>query len=267
MPDATDADMGLEPSLLTDSDMGITSPFEAAAARIRARYPTRAPDPASLAASQVPAEQFWPAVAGEAVERAATLPKRATEAADAAFTAPEQYDPGPVMEAARWGITGGMPLARPGALGIAGGKLTIPEAASHAPPQFAKGGRVGGSQKVTRDAFLYLGPKGDKQCGTCRDWVSKDNRCRILGPSVNVTASMSCGLYVYGTPLRPGNPTKAIVTPEEAGLVDRKVRCENCRWGGSECGLYKLLNEQQPDIFDLDTKIHPKGCCNAQEPK
>jgi hypothetical protein len=74
----------------------------------------------------------------------------------------------------------------------------------------------------------------------------------------------SCGLYVPGKPVN--FPVKKYVTPQESGLVDRQVRCENCKFGGEECGLYKMLNKKMPEVFDLDTKIESKACCNAQTP-
>lgn len=127
--------------------------------------------------------------------------------------------------------------------------------------------------KLGRDCFLYLAPRFAPktrfaQCSTCRDWTL-DRRCVIHGPRVTVPGTASCGLYVWGTPHNKGKPTSAKVTPEESGLVDREVRCENCKWAdeaGYECGFYKLLNERLPTVFELDIKIDPHGCCNAQQP-
>lgn len=126
--------------------------------------------------------------------------------------------------------------------------------------------------KITRDAFLYLDPRAPRdrfaQCSTCRDWVTGDRRCVIHGPKVTVKGSMSCGLYVNGSPQPPQTATYARVTPEESGLVDREVRCENCRFfGDDECGLFRLLNDHMGDYFDLDVKVHAQGCCNANEPE
>jgi hypothetical protein len=130
------------------------------------------------------------------------------------------------------------------------------------------------TSKLSRDAFLYLDPHGDKdyfaQCSTCQDWVRGDNLCVIHSPHVNVPGTASCGFYVHGDPQPPGTPVEFVVTPEESGLVDREVRCENCKWGGPtsyNCELYDLLNTYMSDIFLLDTQINPKGCCNAQQPR
>lgn len=124
---------------------------------------------------------------------------------------------------------------------------------------------------ITRDAFLYLAPKAPKdsfaQCGTCLQFVEGDNRCIILGPAVRVTAQMSCGFYLHGDPKPKGAKSEKIVTREEAGLVDREVRCENCAYFAKTCGLYEKLNAKLPGYFDLDAKVDAKGCCNAQEPK
>jgi hypothetical protein len=127
--------------------------------------------------------------------------------------------------------------------------------------------------RLTRDAFVYLDPKPPEnefaQCSTCRMWVPSE-RCSIHGPDVKVTGGMSCALYIHGEPLAEGTETSLVVTPAESGLVDRKVRCENCRWGGPtkrSCELFNLLNHTRPDIFNLNVLIDPKGCCNAQEPR
>lgn len=127
--------------------------------------------------------------------------------------------------------------------------------------------------KIKRDAFLYLDPEPGvddfAQCLTCRDWVEGDDRCRIIGPFITVRDTMSCGFYVYGEePLPEGTQTYTLVFPKEAGLVDREVRCENCRHlvEESTCGFFKTLNETLPDLFDLNINIHPAGCCNAQQP-
>lgn len=128
--------------------------------------------------------------------------------------------------------------------------------------------------KLGKEAFLYLDPQPPEdafaQCSSCRDWVEIDNLCVIHGPGIPVFGSMSCGLYVNGIPEPSKTATQAIVIPEESGLVDREVRCENCKWGGPgsyDCELYDLLNTTMPDIFEIDTAIQPKGCCNAQQPR
>jgi len=124
------------------------------------------------------------------------------------------------------------------------------------------------ADKLTRDAFIYLPPNGDKQCGTCRDFSPQHQLCAIHGPNVKVVAGMSCGLYVEGE-FHGAREIRTVVTPEESGLVDREVRCENCKWGGPEeyvCRLFRMLNQFMPDVFELDTEIEPKGCCNAQQP-
>jgi hypothetical protein len=85
---------------------------------------------------------------------------------------------------------------------------------------------------------------------------------------VKVNAAASCGLYVPGKPVSSGF-AQPLVTPKESGLVERKVRCENCTFavdGARICGLFSALNDSLPSMFDLDTKIEPQGCCNAQTP-
>lgn len=94
------------------------------------------------------------------------------------------------------------------------------------------------------------------QCGSCR-FFGKDGMCAIL--SREVEADMSCGFYA---PVYP-------VAPKDAGLVDRQVRCENCRFFDGEytCKLFMLLKTSMPNEFeDLDPIVEPEGCCNAQTP-
>ncbi len=130
-----------------------------------------------------------------------------------------------------------------------------------------------GMKKITRESFVYLSPKEPKdqfaQCGTCRMWTGKDeNTCSILGKT-KVTADMSCNLYVHGKPSTSlAGKEVASYTSKEAGLVKRKVRCENCRsFNNGTCMLYQTLNQSNPDIFNLDEKVEAQGCCNFQMPK
>lgn len=122
-------------------------------------------------------------------------------------------------------------------------------------------------EKITRNAFIYMPPKGDKnnfaQCGTCINFLPEDGRCAIMGKSVEIDEDDSCGLYVNGT---PNNDQECVarVTPEQAGLVDSKVRCENCRaFDGGWCELYGKINKALPETFDLEEKVDAKACCNA----
>jgi hypothetical protein len=120
------------------------------------------------------------------------------------------------------------------------------------------------TKKIKRDAFLYLDSEESNfaQCETCWLFVAGKQRCAILGPDFKVDADDSCNFYLRGK-YTQGIPVAARVTPEEAGFVDRKVRCENCRFGGEDCQLYVTLNQKMPDVFDLETKIKPTACCNA----
>jgi hypothetical protein len=127
------------------------------------------------------------------------------------------------------------------------------------------------ADKLGADAFLYLSPEQGiddfAQCSECRDWIPGDNRCFIHGRHVEVLGTMSCGFYVYGEPLEPGDVPYAMVSPMESGLVNREVRCENCKHmnDDSTCGFFKTLNEKLPELFDIDINIDAKGCCNAQQ--
>jgi len=124
--------------------------------------------------------------------------------------------------------------------------------------------------KVERDTFLYLDPSGEEldnfaQCGTCR-FASEDGDCAILG--IPIDDDDSCGFYVPGA--YDGAEVRKSVTPEDAGFVDRQVRCEHCKFFDpieSDCELFELLNAKHPTVFDLDAKVKAHGCCNAQTPK
>ena len=123
------------------------------------------------------------------------------------------------------------------------------------------------SKRYDRSIFLYA-KHGDAQCGTCRWWTGeKKQRCAILGKALKVDAGDSCGLYVYGEP-NPDQPIEESITPEEAGFVDRKVRCENCKsFAKGKCKFYTELNDLWPEMMDLEEEVDPKGCCTAQKPR
>jgi hypothetical protein len=122
-----------------------------------------------------------------------------------------------------------------------------------------------GPVPIERDAFLYM-EHGDAQCGTCWLFTSIGQRCAVLPQDLEVHAEDSCGYYGPGTQVEGSHP---MFTPEEVGFVRRAVRCENCYHFDkkeSECYLYVTLNKD-PKIFDLDSRVSPKGCCNAQAPR
>lgn len=109
---------------------------------------------------------------------------------------------------------------------------------------------------------------------------SKD-LCIIHGSKVAVGPNYSCGLYCVWP---KGSPNPEVirdhayelvgnlpgsVTPEQSGLVERQVRCENCvfyRSTEGQCGLYDTLNRSLPGMFELNSKVDKHGCCNAQTP-
>lgn len=131
--------------------------------------------------------------------------------------------------------------------------------------KYADGGPVEATKKITRNSFLYMAPKPPQtsfaQCGTCVMFTGTG--CTILG-KVRITKGMTCGLYVHGAPsYGQEGKEKSLTTPQECGLIDEQVRCENCRYGGEHCELFEMLNDKLPNIFDLETKIDLNGCCNA----
>lgn len=110
------------------------------------------------------------------------------------------------------------------------------------------------------------------QCSSCMMWAPDKDRCAIHGGRVEVRGTMSCGLYVHGDPKGDGMGMVAAVTPEESGLEDRRMRCENCGWfrqtaeEAGTCRLYVLLNNIPRSPFRLDDRVSADGCCNANTP-
>jgi hypothetical protein len=156
------------------------------------------------------------------------------------------------------------------------------------------------AEKIGRDAFIYLAPKTEgqaedfAQCGPCRMFVPeaalkgselKGDRCIIHGSFVALDDDDSCG-FMVPWPTPDGSPNPEVVadharelikmipgsvSPEDSGLVDRRVQCHRCKFPEDKqvmrCGLYAALNRQFADIFDLKVEIEPHACCNAQTPR
>ncbi len=154
------------------------------------------------------------------------------------------------------------------------------------------------SEKIGRDAFLYLEPKSGQetdfaQCGPCRMFVPQKalgdkferDRCIIHGSFVEIDEDDSCG-FMVPWPTSDGEPVAAVVedhagelkkmitgsvTEVDSGLVSRRVQCHRCKFPTndeiSRCGLYEDLNKKFSDEFALDPNIKPHACCNAQMPK
>ena len=149
--------------------------------------------------------------------------------------------------------------------------------------------------KIERDAFLFLKPKhldeDFAQCGPCRMFVPAEaldgkmkGRCILHGSKVDIDEDDSCG-FMAPWPTPDGKPNPKVVgdhaaellknipgsvTPEDSGLVSRRVQCHRCVYADqsvSKCGLYAKLNRLMSDEFNLDTKIERHSCCNAQMPK
>lgn len=126
-------------------------------------------------------------------------------------------------------------------------------------------------KKKKRDVLGYLSPTGKidefAQCSTCRDKINDGNgkfRCFILDEPINLHTS--CDYYVPGKGREQGVIAKRLISNEEAGFYHGDVRCENCfhvEAEKSKCGLYKHLNEDDPNLWYLDENIDLKGCCNA----
>lgn len=126
--------------------------------------------------------------------------------------------------------------------------------------------------KINRDAFLYMEPKGKQhdyaQCSSCV-LMTSDKMCSVLGEFIEEPEETSCGLYAPGdAPL--SDYFDDFVSKDDASFAERSVRCENCKFGDAKrkvCKLYEKLNKDLPELFELNTKISPFGCCNANTPK
>lgn len=127
------------------------------------------------------------------------------------------------------------------------------------------------SHRLDRSAFIYLDPTGEKstfaQCGSCTFFMPGKERCSLYGKEDRVVADASCGVYVQG---KPHDDQKFLnkFTPKNSGYVLGQVRCENCGWfEDGVCHLFRKLNQHMADVWDLDEKVKPQGCCNAWQKK
>ena len=123
--------------------------------------------------------------------------------------------------------------------------------------------------KVKRDAFLYL--EGDDsrfaQCGTC---VTGRSTCKIMGNTPVSAEFGSCGFYIRGKVTL--SVAIAHLTKQQTGYVERRVRCEHCKFvraeaGRWKCHLFYTLTQKLPEMFDLDENVSKYGCCNANTPR
>lgn len=131
------------------------------------------------------------------------------------------------------------------------------------------------SERITNATFLYMDPRKPEkkfaQCATCVHFIRDKGLCEWMSADDKVGNGYSCGFYVPGENAVGKEPLN-LITPEEAGLVERQVRCENCVFFDpnteprKHCDLYTQLNLILPGVFDLDRYVDEYGCCNAQTP-
>lgn len=131
------------------------------------------------------------------------------------------------------------------------------------------------SEKITRATFLYMDPRNPEnkfaQCATCVNFIRDKGLCFGMSKADKIGPNYSCGFYVPGENA-VGKEPQNLFTPEEAGLVERQVRCENCVFFDpnteprKHCDLYTQLNLILPGLFNLDRYVDEYGCCNAQTP-
>lgn len=127
-------------------------------------------------------------------------------------------------------------------------------------------------ERVDRSAFLFMETRQPEeqfaQCMTCANFINDKKLCKLFSETDVVTKGDSCGFYLPGENATGATPV-AIVSPDEAGFVSRKVRCEHCKFFDptneprTHCDLYTQLNLILPDVFDLDRYVDEDDCCNA----
>lgn len=106
------------------------------------------------------------------------------------------------------------------------------------------------------DAYqvLYMEDGGPKRCDRCVFWDDQ-KICRLIDPSVKVTADMVCCLYVRGEPNALTEQLSEL-DPDSVGLGMGDTSCGNCRYGdGSPTCEHPALTG-----FKID---NIGGCCNA----
>lgn len=149
--------------------------------------------------------------------------------------------------------------------------------------------------KLDRDSFSYLEPRPGldgldmfRCCSSCQSFCPEVNftgamfgsRCAILGSLLKVSDDNYCNHY---TPWSSGIPCSNIVdtnvaelrrgvppaiSPEAAGYAwdaSTKKQCCECRFfdgAESECEAFEDLNNRAPGLFNLDTKVAPRGGCS-----
>lgn len=131
------------------------------------------------------------------------------------------------------------------------------------------------SELITRATFLYFDPRNPEnkfaQCFGCVNFINDKGLCVLLSAANKIGPNYSCGSYSPG-PNATGKEPLGLLTPEEVGLVERQVRCENCVFFDEKteprkhCDLYTQLNLILPGVFNLDRYVDEYGCCNAQTP-
>ena len=150
--------------------------------------------------------------------------------------------------------------------------------------------------RIGRQAFLYMEPRQGidgavmfSECGSCQHMIPEafmfgavqGNRCSLLGSQFPITDDDHCGLYspwsagvpcVHIQQMNAGEVRKGVppaVMPYVAGYKSKcTVQCQTCRFfdGPDECEAYEMLNEQVPQMFDLDKTVKPNGKCSLWTP-
>jgi hypothetical protein len=128
-------------------------------------------------------------------------------------------------------------------------------------------------EKIDRSAFLFMSTRKPEaqfaQCLTCAFFIKNKGRCENFGPDNEIRARGSCGGYAYGPDGSKLGKPMSRMTPTEAGYVERKVRCEDCKFFDpkdepqTHCDLYTQLNLMMPSVFALNRYVTAYDCCNA----
>ena len=129
--------------------------------------------------------------------------------------------------------------------------------------------------KIPKQAVGYVfNPETQYQCGVCvysknKDFPNETKKCKILGPTENISKYGSCILWIHMDPTREGTPeipyidmlTKQHVDYGENEMGFSCKRCVYFEPGKMDC---KKVDKDDPDGITPGI-IHPNACCNHWE--
>lgn len=131
------------------------------------------------------------------------------------------------------------------------------------------------SDKIPKEVVGYVfNPETQYQCSVCvysknKDYPKQTKKCKILGPTDDISKAGSCILWIHMDPTKEGTPEIpwiAMMTKQQVGYAENEMgfsckRCEYFDAGKMDCQkVDKDSDGLTPGI------IHPNACCNHWEP-